>query len=126
MAGSLKQYTLLFGVANGSLLAEEQEIDMTRTTNSQPVSTVLNGYSGESPGAPMQEVDIQNAVPAAGFEFDAGKYMLGLIPVSIQVIGPGGKSNKGQGFIIQDSVRHGVNQEARYSFRVRMPMALFS
>jgi hypothetical protein len=123
---SLKQYSLIFGVIGGTLLAEEQEIDVERTTNSQPVATVLNGYSGESPGAAMMTVDVQNAVPSAGFEFDAGQSMLALIPVSVQVIGPGGKSAKAKAFIIKDSLKHGVNQEAKYSFSARMPMSLFT
>src|SRR5579859_7807486 len=123
---SLKLYTLLYVVVGGQLLVEEQEVDMTRTTNSQPISTVANGYSGESPGAGMVEIDVQNAIPSAGFEFDAGPYMLGLIPIPIQVRGPGGKSVKGKAFIISDATRHGVNQEAKYSFKSRMSLTLFA
>lgn len=124
-------YSILFTVVTAtnkttSLLAQEQEVDITRNTQSQAVETVALGYAGESPGAPMMEVDIVNAIPANGFEFDAGPSMLLLIPAKIQVLGPGGKSVKGNGFIISDSIRHGVNQQARYSFRARMSMQLFA
>jgi len=124
-------YSIFFAVVTGvatptTMLAQEQEIDITRNTQSQAVETVALGYAGESPGAPMMEVDIINAIPQGGFEFDAGANMLALIPVSIQVIGPGGRSVKGKGFIISDSIRHGVNQQARYSFRARMSMQLFN
>jgi hypothetical protein len=132
MAATTPQlYSLFFafiGVnpgGSGGLLAEEQEIDITRSTQSQAIETVLKGYAGESPGAPMQEVDIINAIPAGGFEFDAGANMIALIPVNIQLLGPGGKTNRGTGFVIKDTIRHGVNQAARYSFTVRMSMNLF-
>ncbi len=115
----------MFAVVNGSLFVEEIEIDVTRTTNSQPVATVAKGYAGESPGAGMTEIDVQNAIPSGGFEFDAGPNMASLIPVDVQVLGPGGTALKGKAFIISDSIRHGVNQEARYSFRCRMPLSLF-
>jgi len=126
MSGNAQLYTLVFFSADGTLLAEEVEVDVARTTNSQPVSTVAKGYAGESPGAPMVEVDVRNAIPAGGFEFDMGKKMMGLIPVDVQVWGPGGTSLKGKMFVISDSVRHGVNQEAAYSFRARGAMQLFS
>jgi hypothetical protein len=122
---NLQLYTILLSVVNGQLLAEEQEIDFSRTASSQPVDTVAKGYSGESPGSPMLEVDIHGALPSGGFEFDAGPYILSLTPVAIQVIGPGGKVLKGDCFIVSDNGRHGVNQQARYSFRVRAPMYLF-
>lgn len=129
-AANPQLYSLFFVVITATnqrtaLLAHEQEVDITRNTQSQAVETVALGYAGESPGAPIMEVDVINAIPAGGFEFDAGASMLGLIPASIQVLGPGGKSAKGKAFIISDTVRHGVNQQARYSFRSRMSMQLF-
>lgn len=122
---NLQLYTILLSVVNGVLLAEEQEIDFSRTANSQAVDTVAKGYAGESPGSPMLEVDIHGAMPSGGFEFDAGPYIQSLTTVAIQVIGPGGKVMKGDAFIISDNGRHGVNQQARYSFRIRAPLYLF-
>ncbi len=119
-------YTILLGVVGGTLLAEEQEIDWNRTANAQQVDTVIKGFAGMSPGSPMLEVDIVEAMPQGGFEFDAGPYIQSLQTVPVQVIGPGGKTMKGDAFIIQDQGRHGVNQQARYSFRCIMSLQQFS
>lgn len=73
----------------------------------------------------MLMVDIQNAMPQGGFEFDAGPYILSLTPIPVQIIGPGGKTMKGDAFIIEDNGKHGVNQQARYSFQCVMSMQLF-
>lgn len=113
-------YSVLLAVVGGNLLAEEQEIDFNRTANAQQVDTVLKGFAGLSPGSPMLEVDINNAAPQGGFEFDAGPYIGSLTPIPIQVTGPGGKVLKGDAFIIHDNGRHGVNQQMRYNFRCIM------
>lgn len=118
-------YSILVGVVGGTLLAQEQEIDFSRTANAQQVDTVLLGFAGMSPGSPMLEVDVNNAAPQGGFEFDAGPYILSLQTVSVQVIGPGGKVMKGDAFIIADNGRHGVNQQMKYNFRMIMPLKLF-
>jgi len=123
---ALKIYALLFPSVDGSLLMEESSITITRTTNSQPVHTVGNGYAGESPGAAMCEFDVTGAIPKDGFEFDAGKKMATLTPAKLYVLGPGGATLKGECFIISDVTRHGVNQEATYEFRARGPMKLWS
>lgn len=123
---NLVAYTLLFETADGALLSQEQSIQIDRTTNSQAVSTVANGYSGESPGAAMIEVTVESAVPAPGLEFDAGKKMAGLIPTSLFTIGAGGKQLKGQCMIISDSIKHSVNSPTAYTFRARGPMALWT
>jgi len=123
---NLQLYTLLFATVDGALLAEEKSVTIDRTTNSQAVNTVPKGYAGESPGAAMSEFTVDNAIPAAGFEFNAGAKMAGLIPTHLYFIGPGGEQYKGECFIISDSVKHGVNQEATYSFRARGPLTLWS
>lgn len=126
MSGNLQLYSLVFWTADGALLAEQKSGSISRATNSQAVNTVAKGYAGESPGAAMSEFDVENAVPAGGFEFDAGKKMAGLITTHLYEIGPGGMQYRGECFIISDTLRHGVNQEATYSFRARGPMTLWS
>jgi hypothetical protein len=113
------QYSLLFETINGTLLAQEQDITVRRTTNSQAVNTVPIGYAGESPGAAMCELDVQNAVPAAGFEYNAGQNMISLTPVKAFTLGPGGQQLKFTGQIISDTLRHGVNNPVTYSFSAR-------
>jgi|SRR5450631_825110 hypothetical protein len=111
---------------DGQLLIEEKSIQIDRATNSQPVSTVPKGYAGESPGAAMMEFTVEEAVPQGGFDFDAGKKMAALQPAHLYVIGPAGLQLKGEVFVISDSLKHGVNQEANYSFRARGSFALWS
>lgn len=119
-------YSLLFVGINGTLLAEEQSVDVKRTADAQIVLTVAKGIAGVSPGAGHVVVDVKNAMPAAGIEFDAGPNIAGLIPVNVQVIGPANKSVKGKGWILNDSFRHGVNQEASYEFSVIMSLSMFA
>ncbi len=126
MAGNTQLYALLFFGANGTLFAEEEEIDTRRTAGAQRVFTVMKGLAGLSPGAALIEVTVRSAVPNGGFEFDMGKFILGYVPVNCQVWGPGGTNVKASFFIEHDSLRHGVNQPASYSFDGVAPMALFS
>lgn len=120
----LQLYTLMYVTVNGRLLTEEAQADFSRSSNSQAVTTVAKGYAGESPGAAMSEVDVTNAVPAAGFEFDAGDSIEGLIPVEIGILA-GGKQAVIPGFIISDSIKHSVNSESNYNFKLRGSFARF-
>jgi hypothetical protein len=116
----------MVGVVGGVLLAEEQEIDFSRTAYAQQVDTVIKGFAGMSPGSPMLEIDVNNAAPTGGFEFDAGPYIASLTVVPVQLIGPGGKVIKGDAFITHDNGRHGVNQQMRYNFRMIMSIKQWS
>jgi hypothetical protein len=126
VAGNLQLYTQLFQVLDGTLLAEAQEITLARTTDAQIIKTIAKGMAGVSPGAPMIEWDVKSAVPSAGFEFDAGKKMLGLIPAQLFTLGPGGMTLRGFAFIISDSVTHAVNVETSYTFKAVGPMSLWN
>ena len=112
-------YTLLYVTVNGALLTEESSVNGKRSTNSQPVKTVCKGYAGESPGAPMTELEVTSAIPSADFELDPGPYMANLASVEISVIGPGGKSLTVVGYIVEDSFNHAVDKESGLSFRFR-------
>jgi hypothetical protein len=116
------------------LLAQEGSLSVSRKTNSQAIMTVANGYSGESPGAPMCEVEVTSAVPAAGFELDPGDYM-GAEPEASTVVAAlrvvsftihaAGKLLQFKGFIIEDSFSHAVNSEAKLNFKARGEFALW-
>lgn len=121
----LQLYTLLYVTLDHKILVEETSITVNRDTGSQPVKTVAKGYSGESPGAGMTEIDVTNVVPQAGFEFDAGKKMAALEPVEMGVIGPGGKQLTVKGFIIGDSFKHSTGSESAYDFKFRGPLEQF-
>ncbi len=115
---SAQLYTLAFVTVAGKLLTEHTEAQVNRSTNSQQVATVAKGYAGESPGAPMVEIDVTNAVPAADFEMDPGPYMANLDVVEIGVL-VAGKQLIASGFIISDSFSSGVNTESKLSFKFR-------
>ena len=115
-------YTLAAVYIGSTLLMQEQQVSVTRDTKSNPVSTVQGGYQGESPGAPMMELAVDNAVPAADFEFDPGLLMQPLTPATF-VLRAAGRSLTTQGFIYSDTFTHGTNQEAKISFRARASFA---
>jgi hypothetical protein len=126
MAGNLQLYTILYVTTDGSLLQEEQTVSVARTTNAQLIHTVAKGMSGVSPGSPIVEWDVESAVPAVGFEFDAGKKMIGLIPTQLYMLGPGGFSLKGNCFIISDSLTGAVDSPTKYTFKAVGPMVLWA
>jgi hypothetical protein len=111
-------YTQAFVYINSSLLAEEAEVRIARTTNAQDVLTVAKGLAGQSPGAGMTTISVTNAVPAADFEFDPGQFMNTLEPVEITVQAAG-KTMTIKGFIPEDGFSHSVNAESRLEFSVK-------
>lgn len=122
---NLQIYSLLYVTVDGALLTEHANINITRSTGSQAVLTVAKGYAGESPGAATLEIDVTNAIPAADFEFDPGKFMKTLKVVEMGIVGPGGKVLQGKGFIISDSIKHSVNSESTLDFKWRGGFAEF-
>lgn len=111
-------YTLIYCLAESSLLSEEASVSLDRSTNSSAANTVAKGYAGETPGAAMCQLQVGNMVPAAGIEFNAGKYMGKMIPVEMGLLSHG-QQLQFKGFIIGDSIKHSVNGDAGYDFTVR-------
>lgn len=118
MASNLQLYTAANVYINGSLLAEEASVTVARSTNSQQVITVAKGYAGESPGAPMTDITVENAVPAADFEVNPGKFMAELKVVEFTVFAAGNTLTF-KGFIITDNFSHAANTESKLSFTAR-------
>lgn len=117
-------YTLAFVIADGVLLTEESSVSLHRRTNSQAVMTTAKGYSGESPGATMCEIQVKNAMPATGLERDFGSAMNSLSQVELGII-CAGKTARIKGTIIEDSIQHSVDAVGTYDFTFRGPMPLF-
>ena len=124
---ALVQYARAVISVDGRDLFEEASVTINRLTNSQPVSTVHWGYNGETPGAPMVEVSVDNAVPASAIEFDPGSYMLTLSPVGgpgpngvkFVIDVPGGPTLQFDGFIVTDNFAHAVNASSKITFTAR-------
>jgi hypothetical protein len=114
----LQLYTLIYITADSGLLSEEASVSLGRETGSAAAKTVAKGYAGETPGAPMCELQVSNMVPAAGMEFDAGEYMRTMKPIEMGLLSHG-KQLTFKGFIISDSIKHSVSGDAGYDFNVR-------
>jgi hypothetical protein len=116
---ALQLYTAAFVYIDGVLQAEESDVKITRRTNSNPSNSVAKGYSGESPGAGMLEISITSNCPAAGLEFDPGRYMFP-VPREIELsIYAHDKVLVTKGFLVDDDFGHGVSSEAKLSFNFR-------
>jgi hypothetical protein len=111
-------YAVAYVYVNGGLLAEAASVSVKRATNSQPVTTIVKGYAGESPGASMTEISIEGAVPAAGFEMNPGPFMAQLKAVEFTMFVAGAKMTF-KGFITEDNFQYAVNSEAKLSFSAR-------
>lgn len=108
-------YTRALVTWNGRLLAEEATVTVKRDTKAQIVDTVAKGFAGVSPGAMMTSIDVDSAVPSAGFELNPGPFMLSLQSGEIGIIAAGTQLTC-TGFIISDSFNHAVNSESKLSF----------
>jgi|SRR5271169_1026903 len=115
---NLQLYTLANIYINGSLLAEEASVTIDRATNSQQIITVAKGYAGESPGAPMTEMSIENVVPAADFELNPGKFM-GTLQIVEFTAFAAGRTLTFKGFIISDNFSHAANTASKLGFKCR-------
>lgn len=109
-------YSLVYVKMNGALLTQEASVSARRMTNAQVIKTVALGFAGMSPGAPMMELDISNAIPAADFEFDAGPAMLSLQTVEI-CLEAAGKQMISKFFITEDNTQHAVDSPTKYDFK---------
>lgn len=115
---NLDRYTKATVYVNGALLSEEASVSVKRTSGSQPVKTVAKGYSGESPGSPMTEISVENAVPSADFELDPGPFMLNLDIAEVTVFAAG-RTLTSKGCIHEDNFSHAVDTQAKLSFSFR-------
>jgi len=101
-----------------ALLSMEARVTVRRTSGSNPVITSALGYAGESPGAPMTEIDVTNAVPSSDFEFDPGRFMR-LLKLSKVTIFAAGKQLTTRGQIHEDNFSAAANSESTLEFRFR-------
>lgn len=124
MAAEPQLYTIIYVLVDSALLSEEASVSVTRATGSSESKTVAKGYAGETPGAPTIEVDVTNMIPAAGIEFNAGKYMSTMTPVELGLLSHGQQLTF-KGFIVSDSFKHSVNSESSYEFKARGAFADF-
>lgn len=112
---STQLYTMVYVLINGKIMMEEASVTLNRDSGAQPVHTVGRGFAGVSLGAPQLTATIENAIPLSGFEYDAGQAIETLDVVELGLL-CAGLALSTKGFVLKDSVRHGVGQQSGYSF----------
>ena len=103
-------------------MLQAKSYKVSRDSKANIVDTIALGMAGVSRGSPMVSIDVTSAVPAAGFEFDAGIFVQNLVPANVYVQGPGGTTLQGVVFITKDDLSQSVNAEAAYSFSCVGPL----
>ena len=114
---SVQLYSNAFVTINGSLLTEEASVTVTKNSGLNPVMTVAKGFAGMSQGAATAEIDVDNAVPSADFEFNPDKFMRSGSTVEVGVI-MAGRQTVFVGFITTATYSHSVNAESKLSFKI--------
>lgn len=122
---NVQVYTRCLVTVNGNLLAEEASVTLTQNSGAQVVNTVSKGFAGVSPGAGSTEIDVDNAVPAAGFEYDPTDPMFNNEPVELGLTLSNGDTLTSKGFIMSQSFKHAVNSESMLAFKFHGGIAKF-
>lgn len=122
---NVQTYSRALVCVNGKLLSEEASVTVTQNSGAQVVNTTAKGFAGVSPGAGNTEIDVDNAVPAAGFEYDPTDPMYNNEPVELAVTLSNGDTLTCKGFIMSQSFKHAVNSESSLSFKFTGGVAKF-
>lgn len=113
---SIKLYSKVFVYINGSLLTENADVKLTRHAGIAPVSTLFLGYAGPMQGSQFIEIEIGNAVPNAGFEFDPGLMESSGGPVNI-TLAAANATLSSDGNILEDNLSYAINNETKLEIR---------
>lgn len=97
------------------LLMECQSISVTFDPKLNEINTMQKGFAGVSPGSEMVSIDVSEALPRAGVDYDAITAMQGVEIVSM-VLFAGAKKFKTKGFINNVKMSLGTDRAAEYSF----------
>lgn len=114
-------YALANVLVNGSLLAEEMSVTLSRDSKAQEIETVVKGFSGISPGAARTTLEVESAVPAADFELQPDKYWSNSgVPQKVEatVFVGSGRVLTFKGFIISDNFTHAVNSPSKLKMTI--------
>lgn len=122
MSGNSVLYSLLFAGVENALVTECTSVEMKRMGGGQVQHTIAKRFAGISPGSSFCTMSLTMAVPAAGFEYDPGTAIDGYIPTELAVIGPGGQTAKSKGFILEDDIKHGVDQPVTHTISFIGPL----
>lgn len=115
---NLQLYSNIVITVDNKVLTQATSVSVDRMNNSIAQKTIVGGYSGESPGAAMCEVSVDNAVPSAEFEFDPGPFIKANQKVSFTVYAAGSMM-RFDGFIISDNFSYAVDSASKLTFKAR-------
>jgi hypothetical protein len=110
----LKLYSNAEFFVNGTFLAEEASVTMSKRSGLSPVFTMGNGFAGMSQGVPTIEITVESAVPSADLEFNPDSYMLIGEVVEVRLVMANRESNI-KGFCTEASYSHSVNDASKLS-----------
>jgi hypothetical protein len=120
-ARKLTKYSNAFVFANGKLLLQAASVTLQKKANSSPQNTLHKGFAGQSKGAGVIEVTIDNAVPVDDIEFVGGAlpdyWVQSGEPIEIGIV-MGSRTTRLRGFIDEASYSHSTNDAARVSIHL--------
>lgn len=109
----------------GQRLLEASTVEIDRASGAVDQMTLSKGWAGKSPGSRKMTVKITNGVLAAGWEYDGGSDIGGLRIVAFTIYA-GSRFLSSTGFVISDSFKKGVDQNASYEFTIEAEYALWN
>lgn len=121
---ALQLYTLCAVYVDSALLSEESQVSIDVQSRAQEINTVAKGFAGLSPGAAKIELSVDSSIPAADFEFNPGSRLRTLQVVEFTIFAAG-RTLTTKGFITSYTVSHGVNGDAKLSFKAECEPASF-
>lgn len=101
--------------ADGALLVECQTITVNHDPKLNVINTMQKGFAGVSPGSEESTIDVAEALPRAGVDYDAISAMQGVEIVEM-VLFAGAKKLKYKGFITKVGMSLGADRAAEFSF----------
>lgn len=109
-------YTKVTVYVNGALLTENADVRVTRNAGLLPVNTTYKGFAGFTQGAPFLEIEVGNAVPLAGFEYNPGEDEQNANFVNLTIVAAG-QTLSSDGGIMGDDLSYAINTESKLNFR---------
>ena len=102
-------------IAGVGQLTEESSVTIKAASGAKEVNTVFKGLAGFSPGSPKMDIEVKNAIPAAGFEYDPSDDILNIRTKEFYFYA-GGKTLTVKGVILTANWAHAVDTESTLEF----------
>jgi hypothetical protein len=120
----LQLYTKVACYIDGLQLTEESSVTIKPSSGAKEVNTVQKGFAGFSPGSAKIEIEVKNAIPAAGFEYDPTADIQNLTTKEFAFYAAG-KTMVTKGVILTANFGHAVDNESTLEFTATCQYALW-